>query len=240
MRIVAALTAVALAALAPLAAPALADGKRMMTEAEAAEWRGVGRLNVAGRRFCTATLVSERLAITAAHCLYNPRTKRAAPLEQFRFVAGLRLGAYAAVRRVTRTATLPDYRYSGEASLETIGADVALIELSEPIVEAAPFAMSSGAGWAPAATVVSYARDRAHAPSIQQPCRLRRSWGRVAALDCDVTYGASGAPVFAGAGAGAKLVGVISAMSDGGAVALAVLATPALARLEARLDDQTP
>ena len=46
----------------------------MLEAEEAVALRGVGRLNVAGTRFCTATLISETVIVTAAHCLFDPRT----------------------------------------------------------------------------------------------------------------------------------------------------------------------
>ncbi len=55
--------------------------------------------------------------------------------------------------------------------------------------------------------MVSYARDRAQAPSIED-CSVEVTFGGVAALGCAVTYGASGAPVLQGG----QVVGVVSAM----------------------------
>ena len=147
----------------------------MLEADEAAAFRGVGRLNVAGTRFCTATLISETVIVTAAHCLFNPRTRERVPLGEFRFVAGLRLGETAAVRRVVRAVTHPDFAFEGLASPAGVGADLALLELDRPVPaeDAAAFATGDlGAEAAPLA-IVSYARDRAQAPSIEAPVRPR-------------------------------------------------------------------
>lgn len=226
--------------LATLATAQAGEGRRMLDASEAAGWNGVGRLNIAGNRFCTATLVTPTLAITAAHCLYNPRTHRRVAPSAMRFVAGLRLGGHAGMRRVVRTATLRDYRYTNQATVARIKSDVALIELEGPI-RAATFDTAPVRPHASSAvTVVSYARDRAHAPSIEDDCRVLRKAGAISALSCDVTFGASGAPVFAGAGTTREIVAVISALgaSNGETIALAVDVGPMMPQLRARLDAQ--
>ena len=106
------------AALAPGRRAAAAEGpeRRLLAPEEAVAFRGVGRLNVAGTRFCTATLISETVIVTAAHCLFHPRTRAEVPLAEFRFVAGLRMGKSAALRRVVRAVTQPDFAFEGFAS----------------------------------------------------------------------------------------------------------------------------
>ncbi len=232
------LSAILLATAAP--PDAMADARRMVGETEALEWRGVGRLNVAGRRFCTATLISETHALTAAHCLHHPRSGVRIRVSEMRFVAGLRLGAFAASRRVVRAAIPDDYVWGAKADPRTLGSDIALIELAQPVAseEAASFPVGSPlAGYEPLA-LVSYSRDRAHAPSIERPCRVKASLRRVAAIDCTVTYGASGAPVFVERGGEARLSAVVSAMGrspDGAPIALAVMAQPMIDALRAKL-----
>jgi len=178
---------------------------------EALAYRAVGRLNVAGTRFCTATLIAPAIVVTAAHCLYNPRTGARVPLAEFRFVAGLRRGDYAALGRPVRAVTAPGFVYDGIAGFDGVREDLALLELAEAVPEdaAAPFA--PGAIGDGRLAIVSYARDRKQMPTIEAPCRIESIFGGVAALDCAVHRGASGAPVLQGEGAEARLVAVVSA-----------------------------
>lgn len=224
-----------------VALPAQASGKRMLHEDEARDWQAVGRLNIAGSRFCTATLITDRIALTAAHCLFHPRTKKAVPASQMTFVAGLRLGGYAAARRVARTALPRGYVYSEARSPRGMSADVALIELAEPIAARDVPAFRVGAerrgeSW----SLVSYAKDRAHAPSIEEACGVVVASGPLRAIDCQVTFGASGSPVIAMAGGARRVVGVISATARRaeGPVAIAVMVAPHIDSLMADLGAQ--
>jgi protease YdgD len=232
---------VALTAFLGRAPEASANAPRMITEAEAVAWRGVGRLNVAGRRFCTATLISDRLAVTAAHCLFHPRSGARTQLSEMRFVAGLRLGAYAASRRIVRAAIPDRYSFERSANPASLSFDIALLELSQPIPMAEATAFPIGAplaGYEPLA-LVSYSRDRAYAPSIERPCRVRTTMRRIAALSCKVTYGASGAPVFVERGGEMRVSAIVSAMGHGPAgapIALAVMAEPVIDELREKLE----
>ena len=112
-------------------APAVAQERRMLDAEEAVAFRGVGRLNVAGTRFCTATLISETVIVTAAHCLFHPRTRARVPLAEFRFVAGLPHGQDGGGAAVARAVTQPDFTFEGFASPAGVVADLALLELAD-------------------------------------------------------------------------------------------------------------
>ena len=118
--------------------------------------------------------------------------------------------------------------------------DIALLELEGPVpAEAAtPFGVGPLSPSDPPPAIVSYTRDRAQAPSIDEACPALGAIDEVLVLDCAVERGISGAPVILGEGPEARLVAVVSAMGrmPGGAeFALTVLAEPWFAKLRAEL-----
>lgn len=201
-----------------VALPACAQAPRMVAPDEAPAFHAVGRLNIAGRRFCTATLIAPDLVLTAAHCLFHPLTGARVPSREMRFVAGFHLGSAVAVRRVARAVADPAFGFDGSPDYAGVRADLALLELDEPItaelVSALPLlsatdpeALRSGA-----LAIVAYRRDRSQALSIEEPCGIVGALGGVVGLDCAVTFGASGAPLLRRGEGAATVVGVVSAI----------------------------
>lgn len=168
----------------------------MLEPVEAAPFRGIGRLNVAGQRFCTATLISPREALTAAHCLFHPRTGRRVPVSEMRFVAGLDRGSFAAVRGIESAAVPSDFEFKTRRPLISLRRDIALVRLDAPIDPAAAPPLPVGVAGQPAGlAILSYSRERSEALSIVQPCERIMARGDLITLSCRITFGASGAPV---------------------------------------------
>ncbi|SFI96235.1 trypsin-like serine peptidase [Albimonas pacifica] len=217
--------ALAAAGLAAAATPAPAQEvegatetapRRLLAAHEQRAYAGVGRLDLPDGGYCTATLFDASHALTAAHCLFDDRgrPRRSADLW---FRAGLRDGGEQAVRQVRRYAVHPNYRWNGPAAAYTeIAADVALVELDQPLLTSAFPSYHPGDLPPPGGAVVllSYGAGRDRALSLQEPCRVERRSGPVAALDCEAAPGSSGSPVLVRDATGAlRLAGVISAKS---------------------------
>ena len=209
---------VCLVATARLPAVALElDRLRMLTSAEHVPWRGVGRVNIGGRSalsMCTGTLIGEDLVLTAAHCVVNSYTGLAHQPSDVHFVAGWRRGQKVGHSNAKAIAVHPDYVSASLVEVERIGADMALIRLADPIPQdKAPFfGIAPAPGLGSALTLISYRQDRPHALTRQKGCEIIGIQDAVMAMSCNVTFGASGSPVFMASGDEMRVVAVISAM----------------------------
>ncbi len=194
------------------------------TRQDSEGWEAVGRLDIAGKGFCTAALIRESLILTAAHCLYDEDGSPIAS-DRFEFLAGLRDGRASATRAIRRAIPHPDYDPNGDtfAPLE-VAVDIAVLELERPIqnTRIRPYLIATRPLTGDEIGVVSYGRGRENRPSLQEVCSVLGRQTGVIVMTCDVDFGSSGAPVFTVRDGETRIASVVSAMAqiDGQKVSL--------------------
>ncbi|WP_435530980.1 trypsin-like serine peptidase [Pseudotabrizicola algicola] len=205
--------------------------RSLQTGDDSRGWEAVGRINLGDRGFCTGALIAEDLVLTAAHCLFDKTSGVSINASDMQFLAGWRNGRAVAYRGVRQALAHPEYVYGGRESADRVPFDLALLQLDQPIrlTSVRPYATDARPQTGDEVGVVSYAQDRAEAPSLQQVCRVlgRQSVLRAGVvvkpggtlfdtlvLSCDVDFGSSGAPVFSFRDGTLRIVSVISAKAE--------------------------
>ncbi|MBD3664875.1 trypsin-like serine protease [Sulfitobacter sp. TSTF-M16] len=218
--------------------------RSLSTQNEARAFAAVGRLDSANGGYCTGTLISPDVVLTAAHCVFDAETAEMVKPGAMRFRAGLTRGKVAAERTVVQV--IPHERFDPSAGFngDNVIYDVALVRLEKPIPvqDVAPFVVHRGPIGDGPVSVVSYGKGRDDMLTRQNRCKVLQRHKRLIAMDCDVTYGSSGAPVFTHLNGRGRILSVISGIGHhyGEKVSFGMELPEAIEGLKVRLRSSAP
>lgn len=116
---------------APQPAPAL--DARVQVDAHEFPWSAIGRVNLAGRGFCTGVLIDAGTVLTQARCLYNAREGRWWQPQELHFIAAYQTDQYLANSPISNYTVAPGFNPAAGTSLANLASNWAALSLSDPI-----------------------------------------------------------------------------------------------------------
>lgn len=171
-------------------------------------WRSIGSLSIAGRQFCTATLISETQVITAAHCVWNEDRNNWYPASFVHFLAGYDKGKYLGHSAAASITPSRHYLFTSPPTLDSLRHDWALITLKKPLGETLGFIPLRREGFHVAATqstqnlqLAGYRQDRPEVLSVAKQCQRVKPQQAPSSLadflihSCEALSGDSGGPL---------------------------------------------
>jgi protease YdgD len=195
LRVAAALALVIVAAAAH--AGDLAADRRVPVDPNEPPWNAIAKVQSNVGEHCSGVLIAPAVVVTAAHCLYNPRTRALLQPVSLHVLFGYQRAQYRWHRRVARITV--GAGFDGTAGRPQ-PADWARLELAEAVPVTPLPLFDRGVGSGMAVALAGYNQDRAQLLVADRACHVLH----VATLaggasfvthDCAATRGTSGAPL---------------------------------------------
>jgi len=197
--------------------------RRVVVNALEAPWNAIAKVQTNIGTRCTGVLIAPATVLTAAHCLYNRRTRALLQPLSLHVLLGSQLGDFRWHREVVHYTIGASF----DGTLERVqSADWARLDLDGPIPPAVtplPLARQLPEAGAPAA-LAGYNLDRALLLMADRGCHViavSRPNRNFITHDCDATRGASGAPLLVAQDGGWAVAGINVAAGAAANIAVA-------------------
>ena len=206
------------------AAAAQAADRRVAVDPTVPPWNAIAKVQTNIGERCTGALIAPAIVLTAAHCLYNPRTRALLQPVSLHVLFGFQRDAYRWHRLVSHVTVGPGFDGNLRRPQPS---DWARLELAQPVpITPLPlFDRPPGVGMAVA--LAGYNQDRAQLLLADLACRVQRvvprpGGARFLIHNCAATRGTSGAPLLVRQGDGWAVVGINIAAGPAANLALGV------------------
>jgi protease YdgD len=212
----------ALALVIVAAAAAHAEDRRVPVDPNEPPWNAIAKVQSNTAQHCSGVLVAPSVVVTAAHCLYNPRTRAMLQPVSLHVLFGYQRAQYRWHRQVARVTVGPGF--DGTTGRPQPG-DWARLELTEAVPVTPLPLFDGGVGSGLAVALAGYNQDRAQLLMADLACHVLQVAtlsGRASFVfhDCEGTHGTSGGPLLTKRDGGWRVVAINIAASRADNLAL--------------------